>query len=52
MRALPNAASRLRLIRALAVETREDWIEAIRYITMDDLREDKEEALRRLDTAA
>jgi hypothetical protein len=32
VRIFPNAASCLRLIRALAVETYENWLEAIRYL--------------------
>jgi len=51
VRIFPNAASCLRLVRALAVEMHENWIEAIRYLTMDDLREHKKEALRRLEAA-
>jgi hypothetical protein len=47
VRIFPNAASRLRLIRALAVERHENWPEAHRYLNMDDLREDKMEDLRR-----
>ncbi|MBB3594903.1 transposase-like protein [Rhizobium sp. BK529] len=42
----PNAESCLRLVRALAVETHENWMEANRYINMDDLREHKKLALR------
>ena len=41
-----NAESCLRLIRALAVEMHENWLEAHRYLNMDDLREHKKEALR------
>jgi putative transposase len=52
VRIFPNAASCLRLIRALAVEMHENWIEDIRYINMNDLREHKKEVLRRLDAAA
>jgi len=36
----------LRLIRALAVETHENWLEAHCYLNMDDLREHKKEVLR------
>jgi hypothetical protein len=43
---LPDAESCLRLIRALAVETHENWLEAHRYLNMDDLREHKKEVLR------
>ncbi|HPW56972.1 MAG TPA: hypothetical protein PLP31_14670, partial [Thermoanaerobaculaceae bacterium] len=50
---LSNAGARcLRLERTLAVEMHENWIEDIRYLNMDDLREHKKEVLRRLDTAA
>ena len=52
VRIFPNAASCLRLVRALAVEMHENWIEDTRYINMGDLREHKKEALRRLDAAA
>ncbi|MDW9702029.1 hypothetical protein GOC40_33230, partial [Sinorhizobium meliloti] len=34
------------LVRALAVETHENWMEANRYINMDDLQEHKKLALR------
>ena len=43
----PNGDSCLRLVRALAVETHENWLEQHRYLNMDDLREHKKEALRR-----
>ena len=46
VRIFPNAASCLRLVRALAVEMYENWLEAHRYLNMDDLREHKKEALR------
>jgi putative transposase len=46
VRIFPNAESCLRLVRALAVETNENWMEANRYINMDDLREHKKLALR------
>ncbi len=46
VRIFPNAASCCRLIRALAVETHENWLEAHRYINMDDLREHKKTQLR------
>ena len=41
VRIFPNAESCLRLVRALAVETNENWIEANRYLNMDDLIEHK-----------
>ena len=34
------------LVRALAVETHENWLEAHRYLNMDELREHKKEVLR------
>src|SRR5918994_1151603 len=46
VRIFPNAASCLRLVRALAVEMHENWLEAHRYLNMDDLREHKKETLR------
>jgi putative transposase len=47
VRIFPNAASCLRLVRALAVETHENWLEATRYLNMEHLRESKKEGLRR-----
>ncbi len=41
VRIFPNEASCLRLIRALAVETHEGWLEASRYLNMDLLKEHK-----------
>jgi transposase-like protein len=46
VRIFPNAASRLPLIRALAVEMHENWLEAHRYLNMGDLREHKKEPVR------
>ena len=46
VRIFPNEKSCLRLIRALAVETHEHWIEAIRYLSMEPLRELKKERMR------
>ena len=43
VRIFPNAASCLRLTRALAVEMHEGWIEATRYLNMDLLREQHKE---------
>ncbi len=51
VRIFPNAASCLRLVRALAVERHEDWIEATRYLDMDLLRE-QEKSRPRLGEAA
>jgi putative transposase len=47
VRIFPNAAACLRLIRALAVEMHENWIEATRYLNMEYLKEHKKEQLRR-----
>ena len=41
VRIFPNEASCLRLIRALAVETHEGWLEANRYLNMELLKEHK-----------
>lgn len=41
VRIFPNEASCLRLVRALAVETHESWLEASRYLNMDLLKEHK-----------
>jgi transposase-like protein len=46
VRIFPNAESCLRLVRALAVETHENWLEQHRYLNMEDLREHKKEMLR------
>jgi putative transposase len=46
VRIFPNAESCLRLIRALAVETHENWLEAMRYLNMEHLKEHKKELLR------
>ena len=46
VRIFPNAESCLRLVRALAVETHEGWLEAHRYLNMNDLREHKKAHLR------
>ena len=48
VRIFPGRESCLRLVRALAVETHENWLEAIRYLNMEHLREHKKEALRAL----
>jgi len=47
VRIFPNAESCLRLVRALAVETHENWLEAIRYLNMDHLKEHKKQLMRR-----
>jgi len=46
VRIFPNEASCLRLVRALAVEMHENWIEATRYLNMELLREHKKLMLR------
>lgn len=43
VRIFPNAASCLRLVRALAVETREAWLEGTRYRNMEFLREHRDQ---------
>ena len=52
VRIFPNAASCLRLVRALTTEIHEEWIECTRYLNMDLLEEHKRERLRRLARAA
>jgi putative transposase len=46
VRIFPNLASCLRLVRALAVETHENWLEGTRYLNMQHLAEHKKAALR------
>jgi len=41
-----------RLVRALAVETHENWLEGTRYLNMDHLVELKKEQMRQLEEAA
>ena len=43
IRIFPNEESALRLIRALAAEIHEDWIEAHRYLNMEMLREQRKQ---------
>ena len=52
VRIFPNAEACLRLVRALAVETHENWLEAIRYLNMAHLAEHKKERLRKIDQEA
>jgi transposase-like protein len=52
VRIFPNADSCLRLVRALAAEIHENWIEAMRYLNMEHLAEQKKENMRRIDAAA
>ena len=46
VRIFPNPENCLRLVRALAVEMHENWLEAMRYLNMDRLREHKKPMLR------
>ena len=46
VRIFPNAASCLRLIRALCAETHEAWLEDNRYINMELLKEQKKAAMK------
>jgi len=48
VRIFPNLAACLRLVRALAVEMHENWIEATRYLNMEYLKEHKKELMRRV----
>lgn len=52
VRIFPNEDSCLRLIRALAVEMHENWLEAPRYLNMDYWREHKKEQMRCAEQAA
>jgi hypothetical protein len=45
-RIFPNSDACCRLIRALAVETHENWLEALRYLNMNELNEHKKTQLR------
>ena len=45
VRIFPNEQSCLRLVRALAVETHENWIEAHRYLDMNLLKESRKQGL-------
>jgi transposase-like protein len=47
VRIFPNAASCLRLVLALCIETHEAWLEDHRYINMDLLKEQKKENVRK-----
>ena len=46
VRIFPNAQNCLRLIRALAAETHENWLEQHRYLNMEELREHKKLMMR------
>jgi putative transposase len=51
VRIFPDASSCLRLVRALAVETHENWIEATRYLNMDFLKEHRKQSAHRVSAA-
>ena len=51
VRIFPDTNSCLRLIRALAVEMHENWIEATRYLNMDFLKEHRKQAAHRVAAA-
>jgi len=46
VRIFPNAESCLRLVRALAAERHEDWLEGTRYLNMECLREHRKQQLQ------
>ena len=46
VRIFPNAESCLRLVRSLAVETHENWLEESRFLNMSNLAELKKTRLR------
>src|ERR1700730_243289 len=48
VRIFPNTAACLRLVRALAVEMHENWIEATKYLNMEYLKEQKKELIRKV----
>lgn len=52
VRIFPHEASCLRLVRALAVEVHEDWVEATRYLNMSELLEHKKELMRKVEQVA
>lgn len=52
VRIFPNGASCLRLVRALAAEIHENWIEATRYLNMELLKELKKEQMRKIEKVA
>jgi putative transposase len=52
IRIFPNEASALRLLRALAAELHEDWLESPRYLNMEALREQQKIESRGLLAAA
>jgi len=51
VRIFPNATSCLRLVRALAAEMHENWVEATRYLNMELLGERLKQQCREAGTA-
>lgn len=51
VRIFPNGDSSLRLVRALAAEIHENWIEATRYLNLGILKELKKEQMRKIEQA-
>ena len=47
VRIFPNEASCLRLVRALAEEIHEEWLEAVRYLDMDVRKEHRKLLLQK-----
>ena len=45
MQSFPNKISCMRLVRGLAEEIPEEWLETIRYIDMDVLKEQRKQLL-------
>lgn len=52
VRIFPNAASCIRLSRALAIEMHEEWMEAHRYLNTELLREHRRERMLKLEQVA
>jgi putative transposase len=52
VRIFPNGDRCLRLVRALAVEIHENWIEATRYLNMELFKELKKEQMPKIEQAA
>ena len=52
VRIFPNAASCIRLMRALAVETHEEWMDTHRYLNTELLREHRREQMLKLEQVA
>lgn len=52
VRIFPNEDSCLRLVRALAIEIHEEWLESHRYLNMSHLKEFKKAGLHKIEEAA